>query len=75
MDKNLHSDGKDIAETLKKTLSTLENVKNQALSKLTPEQLKEIQPITADFSRVMDAAKKGNGDELNNFISKYADIH
>tara|TARA_R110000772_G_scaffold96431_1_gene195097 strand:- start:207 stop:437 length:231 start_codon:yes stop_codon:yes gene_type:complete len=75
MEQRLNQDVKDIAKNLKKSLSRLERVKNEALKDLTPEQMAEISPISADFSRVMKATKNGNVDELNKYISKYANFN
>jgi hypothetical protein len=75
MGEKLHKDVKDIAANLKKTLSTLERVKNDALKQLNAEQMAEIAPISADFTRVMKATREGNVDELNKYISKYADFN
>jgi len=75
MEQRLNQDVKDIAKNLKKSLASLERVKNEALKALTPEQMAEIAPISADFSRVMKATKEGNVDELNKYISKYADFN
>ena len=75
MEQRLNQDVKDIAKNLKKSLGSLERVKNEALKTLSPDQMAEIAPISADFSRVMQAAKSGNVDELNKYISKYADFN
>ena len=66
---------KDIAKNLKKSLARLERVKNDALKALTPEQMAEISPISADFTRVMKATRNGDVKELNKYISKYANFN
>ncbi len=66
---------KETAKTLKKTIKSLENVKNQLFTNLTEEQLKAVAPVSADFSRVMNAAKNGNTEELNKYVAKYANIN
>jgi hypothetical protein len=71
MAEKLHKDVKEIAGNLKKTLARLERVKNEALKDLNAEQMAEIAPISADFSRVMKATRDGDVEELNKYISKY----
>lgn len=75
MAENNNEEIKDIAKSLKKSLARLERVKNDALKSLTPEQMEEIAPISADFSRVMKATRDGDVKELNKYISKYANIN
>jgi hypothetical protein len=75
MAENNNEEIKDIAKSLKKSLARLERVKNDALKSLTPEQMQEIAPISADFTRVMKATRDGNVKELNKYISKYANIN
>ena len=72
---NRNREAINLAKTLKKTLSQLERVKNDALSNLNEDQRKQIAPISADFSRVIEAAKKGDTTQLNEMISKYANIN
>tara|TARA_R110000796_G_scaffold14571_1_gene47633 strand:+ start:1246 stop:1464 length:219 start_codon:yes stop_codon:yes gene_type:complete len=66
---------KETAELFGKTLKSLENAKNLLFSNLTEEQLKEIAIESADFTKVINAAKSGNVEELNKYVSKYANIH
>lgn len=75
MAENNNEEIKDIAKSLKKSLARLERVKNDALKSLSPEQMQEIAPISADFTRVMKATRDGNVKELNKYISKYANIN
>ena len=69
------NDAKNIAKDLGKIFNKLERSKNEALKHLTEEQAQKIAPITADLSRVFRAAKNGDVTELNQQISKYADIN
>ena len=71
----LGNDAKETAKVFEKTLKSLENAKKQLFSSLNEEQLKEIAPAAADFTRVMQAAKDGNIEELNKYISQYANIN
>tara|TARA_R110001606_G_scaffold196330_5_gene343925 strand:+ start:3489 stop:3707 length:219 start_codon:yes stop_codon:yes gene_type:complete len=66
---------KETAELFGKTLKSLENAKNLLFSNLTEDQLKEIAIESADFTKVINAAKSGNVEELNKYVSKYANIH
>jgi hypothetical protein len=75
MAENNNEEIKDIAKSLKKSLARLERVKNDALKSLTPEQMQEIAPISADFTRVMKATRDGDTKELNKYISKYANFN
>jgi hypothetical protein len=75
MAENNNEEIKNIAKNLKKSLARLERVKNEALKSLTPEQMQEIAPISADFSRVMKATRDGDVKELNKYISKYANFN
>ena len=69
------NDGKDAAKTFGKMLNNLENAKKQLFSSLNEEQLKAVAPESADFSRVMNAAKNGDTEELNKYVAKYANIN
>ena len=69
------NNGKETAELFGKTLKSLQNAKKQLFSSLNEEQLKGVTTEAADFTRVMDAAKNGNVEELNKYVAKYANIN
>jgi hypothetical protein len=66
---------KETAKMFGQTLKGLENAKRQLFSNLSEEQLKGVAKEGVEFTRVMKAVKTGNSEELNKYVSKYANIN
>ena len=45
------------------------------LAQIPDDLMKEIAPIRSDISKVLNDAKAGNTDGINEVINKYANIH
>jgi hypothetical protein len=68
----MYEDIKNITKDLTKMVSKIETIKSKALSNLSEEQLKEIDPITQDFTKATNAIKKGNPEVLTDLLKNYA---